>query len=288
VERISPEAPVPIVNVVKETFSLGGAGNVVNNIRSMGAQVAALGVIGNDQPGETIRNLLSSAQVDPETLFMSSRPTTLKTRILAHQQQVVRVDREECSEIEDDVASEIMTKFGALVPQVDAVLISDYSKGTLTPSVLSSVLSAAKAHGKLVCLDPKIRHFSSYTPVTVITPNQIEASSILGYPILTDDDLQEAGRRILKLIDCKALLITRGEKGMALFQDNQVILVPARTREVYDVTGAGDTVISLLTLGLAAGAKMIDAVTLANVGAGIVVGKLGTASVTPDELLNVL
>jgi D-beta-D-heptose 7-phosphate kinase/D-beta-D-heptose 1-phosphate adenosyltransferase len=154
--------------------------------------------------------------------------------------------------------------------------------------VLSSVLSAAKAHGKLVCLDPKIRHFSSYTPVTVITPNQIEASSILGYPILTDDDLQEAGRRILKLIDCKALLITRGEKGMALFQDNQVILVPARTREVYDVTGAGDTVISLLTLGLAAGAKMIDAVTLANVGAGIVVGKLGTASVTPDELLNVL
>jgi D-beta-D-heptose 7-phosphate kinase/D-beta-D-heptose 1-phosphate adenosyltransferase len=288
VERISPEAPVPIVNVAKETFSLGGAGNVVNNLRSMGAQVIPLGVIGNDSAGEKIRDLLTENKISRETLLRSSRPTTVKTRILAHQQQVVRVDREDRSWIDEKTASKIEKKFAEILPQADAVLVSDYSKGTLSPSVLSSVLSAAKSQRKMVCLDPKVRNFSSYTPVTVITPNQTEASSLLGYPILTKEDLGEAGRRILKLIDCEALLITRGEKGMALFMDGGVTLVPARAREVYDVTGAGDTVISLLTLGLAAGAKMIDAVTLANAAAGVVVSKVGTASVIPEELLNAL
>lgn len=288
VERISPEAPVPIVNVERESSGLGGAGNVVNNVRSMGAEVVALGVIGEDSAAQKIRELLKERGVRADTLLQSSRPTTVKTRIIAHQQQVVRVDREERSAIEEPVQSQVAEAFVEVLPQVDAVIISDYSKGTLTPGLLSKVLPAAKSQRKLVCLDPKIRHFAAYTPVTVITPNQAEASSLLGYPILTEEDLREAGRRILKLIDCQALLITRGEKGMALFLDGNLTLVPARTREVYDVTGAGDTVISILGLALAAGAKMIDAVTLANAAAGIVVSKVGTASVIPEELLNAL
>lgn len=288
VERISPEAPVPIVRVDRESFSLGGAGNVVNNVRSMGAEVVALGITGDDFAGQKIRQLLEERGVPADTLLQSSRPTTVKTRIIAHQQQVVRVDREERSLINEPVESRIVESFGQILPQVDGVIISDYSKGTLTPSLLSAVLMAAKSEGKLVCLDPKIRHFAAYTPVTVITPNQAEASNLLGYAILTEEDLREAAQRILKLIDCQALLITRGEKGMALFHDGKLTLVPARAREVYDVTGAGDTVIAILGLALAGGAKMIDAVTLANAAAGIVVSKVGTASVTPEELLNAL
>lgn len=288
VERISPEAPVPIVNVERESSGLGGAGNVVNNVRSMGAEAMALGVIGEDSAGKKIRELLKERGVEDDTLLQSARPTTVKTRIIAHQQQVVRVDREERSAVEEPVESQIAKAFLEILPQVDAVIISDYSKGTLTPALLLKLLPAAKSQRKLVCLDPKIRHFAAYTPVTVITPNQAEASSLLGYPILTEEDLREAGKRILKLIDCQALLITRGEKGMALFSDGSLTLVPARAREVYDVTGAGDTVISILALALAAGAKMIDAVALANTAAGIVVSKVGTASVTPEELLNAL
>jgi D-beta-D-heptose 7-phosphate kinase/D-beta-D-heptose 1-phosphate adenosyltransferase len=166
--------------------------------------------------------------------------------------------------------------------------VSDYSKGTITPELLSRILPEAKKQNRLVCLDPKVRYFQSYTPVTVITPNQAEAGSVLGYPIVSDDDLKEAGKKILKLIDCKAALITRGEKGMALFSDGNLNLVPARAREVYDVTGAGDTVISILCLALAAGADMLDAVKLANAAAGIVIGKVGAATVSPSELLGTI
>jgi D-glycero-beta-D-manno-heptose-7-phosphate kinase len=285
VDRISPEAPVPIVDVDTEEFHLGGAGNVLMNGKSLGAQMIPLGVIGNDWAAERIRELFLEEQLSTDGLLTSERPTTLKTRILAHQQQVVRVDREQRTAISDQLQNQLANQFLDVIDSVDGVIVSDYAKGTLTPSLLAKILPEARKREKLVCLDPKTRHFSSYTPVTVITPNQAEASSLLGYPIVSEEDLMEAANRILKLIDCKALLITRGDKGMALFSNGELTLVPTKAREVYDVTGAGDTVVTAICLALAAGAEMIQAVELANAAAGIVVGKVGTATVDPKELL---
>ncbi len=285
VDRISPEAPVPIVNVDTEQFHLGGAGNVVMNGKTLGAQMIPLGVIGNDWAAERIRELFLEEQLSSDGILTSDRPTTLKTRILAHQQQVVRVDREQRTPISVELQNQLAGQFLEIVDSVDGVIISDYSKGTLTPSLLAKILPEARKRDKLVCLDPKTRHFSSYTPVTVITPNQDEASSLLGYPIVSEEDLMEAAQRILKLIACTALLITRGDKGMALFTNGELKLVPTKAREVYDVTGAGDTVVTAICLALAAGAEMIEAVELANAAAGIVVSKIGTATVNPSELL---
>jgi D-glycero-beta-D-manno-heptose-7-phosphate kinase len=286
VDRISPEAPVPIVDVDTEEFHLGGAGNVVMNGKKLGAQMIPLGVIGNDWAGERIRELFLEEQLSIEGMFTSERPTTLKTRILAHQQQVVRVDREQRTPISDELQNQLVNQCLELMDSVDGIIISDYAKGTLTPALLAKILPEARKREKLVCVDPKPRHFSSYTPVTVITPNQAEASSMLGYPVTSEEDLMEAANRILKLIDCTALLITRGDKGMALFSNGKHNLVPTKAREVYDVTGAGDTVVTTICLALAAGAEMLDALELANAAAGIVVGKIGTASVTPSELIS--
>jgi D-glycero-beta-D-manno-heptose-7-phosphate kinase len=286
VDRISPEAPVPIVDVDTEAFHLGGAGNVVMNGKTLGAQMIPLGVIGNDWAADRIHELFLQERLSADGLLTSERPTTVKTRILAHQQQVVRVDREQRTPISGELQNRVANHFLEMIDSADGVIISDYAKGTLTPELLAKILPEARKREKLVCLDPKTRHFSSYTPVTVITPNQSEASSLLGYPIVSEEDLMEAANRILKLIDCKALLITRGDKGMALFSSGEYKLVPTKAREVYDVTGAGDTVITTVCLALAAGAEMIQAVELANAAAGIVVGKIGTAAVNPSELLS--
>ncbi len=286
VDRISPEAPVPVVDVEGETFRLGGAGNVVMNGKELGASLIPLGVIGEDWAGERIRELLARENLPAGGLLTSTRPTTLKTRILAHQQQVVRVDREQRAPIVDEIQNQLVKQFVDAIDSVDGIIVSDYAKGTLTASLLSRILPEARKRNKLLCLDPKTRHFSSYTPVTVITPNQAEAATLLGYSILTEEDLAEAACRILKMIDCKALLITRGDKGMALFMNGELTVVPTKAREVYDVTGAGDTVVSTLCLALAAGAEMLEAVELANAAAGVVVGKIGTASVNVTELLN--
>jgi rfaE bifunctional protein kinase chain/domain len=288
VQRISPEAPVPVVNVERESLSLGGAGNVVMNLSAMGAQAFPIGVCGTDWAGEQIRTLLRSSGVSGDSLLKVERPSTLKTRIIAHQQQVVRVDREQKSAIDGAAEGALKKQFLAMLDESDAVLISDYAKGTITPHLLAAILPAARKKKKLVCLDPKLHNFSSYSPVTVLTPNLSEASTAVGFPIETEHDLMAAGKRILESIDCKALLLTTGEKGMALFSDQTMTLVPASAREVYDVTGAGDTVISILTLALAAGASLIDAVKLTNLAAGIVVGKVGTAIVTTSELLSAL
>jgi len=284
VDRISPEAPVPVVDVERETFSAGGAGNVVTNVRMLGADVMPVGLVGNDLAGNHVLDLLRAQGVAVQGIAQNNRPTTQKTRVLAHQQQIVRVDREQRDSIPLAMESKLIQQFLDSLSSSDGVIVSDYSKGTITPNVLAAILPAARKENKIVCLDPKVRYFRSYSPVTVITPNQAEAASVLGYPIGTVEELEEAGRRIREMIDCKALLITRGEKGMALFADGKMILVAARAREVYDITGAGDTVISVLCLALAAGAPMLDAVELTNIAAGIVVGKIGTGGITPDEL----
>jgi D-beta-D-heptose 7-phosphate kinase/D-beta-D-heptose 1-phosphate adenosyltransferase len=286
VERISPEAPVPVVNVERESFSAGGAGNVAMNIAAMGARVFSVGFVGGDTSGDHIIRLLEKEAIDTLGLLRIERSTTVKTRIVAHQQQVVRVDREEQSPPGVEVERDLAAAFRDHLPSVDAVIISDYAKGCVTPGLLSNILPAANAQGRLVCVDPKVRYFSSYSPVTVVTPNQLEAAGVISHPISNDSELEAAGHRILQMIDCKSLLITLGNRGMALFDQGEITLIPACAREVYDVTGAGDTVISILALALAAGASMLDAVKLTNVAAGIVVGKIGTATATPQELIS--
>ena len=287
VRRISPEAPVPVVEVERQTLALGGAGNVASNLVALGAQPAPLGVVGSDTTADRMRAAFHDIGVASDGLVVdSSRATTLKTRIIAHNQQVVRADRESRAPIPAAVEEAIIARFTAALDMADAVVVSDYNKGLLTPRVLAEALAAAHRRDIPVCLDPKMRSFAGYQPVTVITPNHQEAAAAAGLEIEDNDGLIEAGRRLLATIDCRAVLITRGEEGMALFTEGgEVTRIPTVAREVYDVTGAGDTVIATLALALAAGATFAEAAILANHAAGGVVGKVGTATVTRDELL---
>ena len=289
VRRISPEAPVPVVEVKRETWHAGGAGNVVSNLLELGAKAIPIGVVGSDAGAEKLRQRFSEAGAEIKYLISDpARPTTVKTRIVAHHQQMIRADRESKAAIPEAIEDQIIAAFSAALPDCDAVIISDYDKGVLTPRVLQNVLRTA--HGKIVCLDPKIKNFSSYNPVTVVTPNQSEAERATGIEISDETSLLIAAHRIHEMLSCPNVLITRGEQGMTLLNfttgDAQITNIPTMAREVYDVTGAGDTVIATLTLALAAGAEIADAAHIANHAAGIVVGKVGTATVSRESLSN--
>lgn len=287
VRRISPEAPVPVVEVEKQTLALGGAGNVVSNLVALGASPVPLGVVGDDADAERLRFAFEKLRVNTAALIADAgRPTTLKTRIIAHNQQVVRADRENRSAINAEIEDRIVAAFGREMESCDAVIVSDYSKGLLTARLLAEILRLARERDLTVCLDPKTRSFTSYQPVTVITPNHQEASEASGIAIEDEESLMAAGQKILHAVECRAALITRGEEGMALFcDDGAVTHIPTVAREVYDVTGAGDTVIATLALALSTGASFVESAVLANHAAGVVVGKLGTATVTREELL---
>ncbi|HSO75156.1 MAG TPA: D-glycero-beta-D-manno-heptose-7-phosphate kinase [Blastocatellia bacterium] len=287
VRRISPEAPVPVVEVERQTLALGGAGNVVSNLVALGAAPSPIGVVGDDIDAERLRYAFRTLQVGVEGLIADgSRPTTVKTRIIAHNQQVVRADRESRNPIADVIEDLVVARFESEIERADAVVVSDYSKGLLTARLLDRTLAAARKRGLTVCLDPKLRSFTHYQPVTVITPNNREASEAAGIAIEDESSLTEAGRKLLSSIDCRAVLVTRGEEGMSLFlDDGRVMHIPTVAREVYDVTGAGDTVIATLALAVATGASLEEAAALANHAAGVVVGKVGTASVTREELV---
>jgi D-beta-D-heptose 7-phosphate kinase/D-beta-D-heptose 1-phosphate adenosyltransferase len=286
VRRISPEAPVPVVEVERQTLALGGAGNVVSNLVALGARALPVGVVGDDANADRLRRTFNEIGVGVEGLVSdASRPTTLKTRIIAHNQQVVRADRESRAAIDEVTQDHVIARFRELSREADAVVVSDYSKGLLTERVLAGALGDARKLGLIVCLDPKLRSFSSYQPVTVITPNNQEAAEAAGVMIDDEKSLVAAGHKLLGSLDCRAVLITRGEEGMTLFADGGVTHIPTVAREVYDVTGAGDTVIATLALALTAGATLAEAAVLANHAAGVVVGKVGTATVTRDELL---
>ena len=212
--------------------------------------------------------------------------TSLKTRIIAHHQQVCRTDREDRTALDRDLIRKLAGWFQSHLLSVDAVIISDYAKGLVSPALLKMILPAAKSEGKIVCVDPKLKNLAAYRPATVITPNLAETELAAGMKITSEKELVRAGRKILRSTGMNHMLVTRGEHGMALFEpDAKVTQIPTLAREVFDVTGAGDTVISALALGLVAGLSMLEAAILSNIAAGIVVGKLGTASATPDELL---
>jgi rfaE bifunctional protein kinase chain/domain len=290
VRRISPEAPVPVVEIERQTLALGGAGNVASNLVALGARPVTLGVTGADPDAERLRAAFRALGIGDDCLLADpSRPTTLKTRIIAHSQQVVRADRESRAPLDAQVEASLIHSFRREIETADAVVVSDYGKGLLTPGVLSSALAAARERKVPVCLDPKSRNFSGYQPVTIITPNMQEAVEAAGTSIEGEGAVTESGRRILGSIQCEAVLITRGEEGMTLFTgDGGATHIPTVAREVYDVTGAGDTVIATLGLALVAGATYLEAAVLANHAAGVVVGKVGTATVTREELLGTI
>lgn len=287
VERISPEAPVPVVNVTRESFVPGGALNVANNVRTLGGFVYPCGLVGRDLHGRMLVKAMRKEGIDTSgALYDQARPTTLKTRVIAHSQQVVRFDREDRRELSHELLKKILAYTEKVLPKVDAIIIEDYGKGMITPELLTAVLKQAKALEKAVLVDPKEKHFSYYRGVTAMTPNRKEALSAYGQVeggrVL---DIHEVGKKLLKQFLCQAILITLGEEGMVLFEkDGGITKIPTAAREVYDVSGAGDTVIAVFAMALAAGASMKEAAILANQAAGIVVGKLGTATLTQDEL----
>lgn len=288
VKRISPEAPVPVVDVKRESWHLGGAGNVTSNLLGLGAHVSMIGVIGKDTVGERLCQYSAERGADISGIVIDpSRPTTLKTRLIAHGQQMIRFDREDRSPISFTLEDAILSRFNTALETAEAVVISDYEKGTLTPRLLRAAIAAARARGRTICLDPKIRNWLSYSEVDAITPNQLEAERATGIEITDETSLGDAARRIRQSLGCRSVLITRGEHGMSLLEsDESVTHIPTVAREVYDVTGAGDTVIATLALTLAAGGKMHEAAIIANHAAGIVVGKIGTATVSRAELIN--
>ena len=291
VRRISPEAPVPVVEVNRESWHAGGAGNVAANLLALGAQAIAIGVIGDDRAGEKLRQIFAATGAETNFLICDeSRPTTVKTRIVAHHQQMIRADRESKVPITEAIENQIISAFTEALKNADAVVVSDYDKGLLTPRLLQNVLHLAQ--GKIVCLDPKIKIFSNYHPISAITPNQLEAERATGIEITDEKSLLAAAQKIHAMLGCPNILITRGEHGMTLlsydFETETITHIPTMAREVYDVTGAGDTVIATLTLAMSAGAIISEAAIIANHAAGIVVGKVGTATVARQDLLKAI
>ena len=290
VRRISPEAPVPVVEVKRESWHLGGAGNVVSNLLALGAQAIPIGLIGADVAGQRLQEAFHASRAETTGLVIdATRPTTRKTRIVAHSQQMLRTDREDRTSINPANEAQIARAFEQALMRSDAVIISDYDKGLLTPRLLQMTIESAQAQGKAVCLDPKIKNFLHYRGVDAITPNQHEAERAAQLEITDEASLRHVATRIRELLACQNVLITRGEHGMALLAaDDTLSNIPTVAREVYDVTGAGDTVIATLTLALAAGASPQEAAVIANHAAGIVVGKVGTATLQQAELLSSL
>lgn len=305
--RLSPEAAVPVVDFVSETACLGGAGNVAANIASLGARVTPFGVTGADEAGRALRAALAAAgMADKGVISDAHRITTLKTRIIARHQQVVRVDRERRDPLARSLEQTLIARIKAALPRLDALVVSDYDKGLITDALADRVLDECRRLGLPALVKPKTSRLFSYRGATAIVCNKKEAGFFVTLELSDEKSIEEAGRALLAHFGCAAVVITLGEAGMSLFEEGvpRHVHVPATSfevsyarvglpgveraatgRQVFDVTGAGDTVLAVLALAVAAGAPMTDAVALANVAAGVVVGKLGTATLTPAELL---
>jgi len=287
VNRISPEAPVPVVEVKEETLHLGGAANVAINVCKLGAEPYLIGIIGNDLKSEIFNILLGDNGIRSDCIIIDkNRPTTVKTRIIANNQQVVRADQESTEEIGPELEDEIYEMVDSKIDHARALIISDYGKGVITRSLLERVISLCHSKNIFIAVDPKDVHFKSYKKVSVITPNHHEAGFAYGKRIRNVDDLKEVGWGLLKILEAESILITRGAEGMALFEKgDRLTFWPTVARKVFDVTGAGDTVISSFAVSKAAGATLPEAAFIANLAAGMVVSEMGTAQVRKDELL---
>lgn len=288
VQRISPEAPVPVVWVDRESFMPGGACNVANNIAALGAKVDLIGIIGGDYIGNKLKKDIQKMGVATKGIVVDkSRPTTLKSRVIAHKQQVVRIDREDVNIVTKKIQNKVIDNIRKKIKDIDILIIEDYGKGVITEDLLKTVVPLAKRYRKTIAVDPKEEHFPLYKGVTLITPNADEASKATGIKIKDKESIDKVGRALLRKLKCKMALITLGEKGMALFEGmKRPTYIPTTAQEVFDVSGAGDTVIGVFSLALASGAKDIEAAYLANHAAGVVVGKIGITVITKNELVN--
>lgn len=290
VNRISPEAPVPVIRVVEESLVPGGAGNVIHNILALGGRASIVSVVGNDEAGAELLGEFKARGADVEAVLSDpDRPTTQKVRVIAEHQQVVRYDRESVAPPAPAFQAELVSRVRAQLADADALVLSDYGKGILSPKVLRAAIEAASRARVPVIVDPKIEHFALYRGVTCLTPNLDEAfRGMRQLPKEDDGSVEAMGRLILRKLRARSLIITRGERGMSLFERGRVSHLPTQAREVFDVTGAGDTVVSVMALALGSGAGLSAAARLANAAAGVVVGKLGTATASPKELLAAL
>ncbi len=289
VTRVSPEAPVPVVDVSSETMMLGGSANVVHNITSLGGKCYVTGIIGHDDDGKKLIAELAGSGIKTDGVIVDpDRPTTIKTRVIAHHQQVVRFDRESNEEPCSKIISAVYDYIKKVVRYADVVVISDYAKGLVSESLVNITRDLASRSGKPLIVDPKVEHFDYYTGVDLITPNCSEAGLAAGVKIKDEASLRVAADVITETLGCGTLLITRGEHGMSLFEGADETHIPTTAKEVFDVSGAGDTVVAVIALALAAGASYRESAALANVAAGVVVEKLGTATLTPDELTEAL
>ncbi len=290
VRRISPEAPVPVVRVERESAMPGGAANVVHNLASLGVKVSLAGVIGRDQSGDRLLSDLKRMSVDCRAVLREpGRPTSVKTRIIAHSQQVVRFDREVLFPLRPASERKILASMDKLIPRMHGIIISDYAKGFITPNLARKVIALVRKYRKPLMVDPKLVNLHLFRRASVITPNHYEAAEATGIEPDSDPEVRKAGKRLLKELDCQAVLITQGEAGMTLIERKKPARhIPAQAREVFDVTGAGDTVISAFSIGVASGMSFYLAACLANIAAGIAVGKLGTSVVSGRELKDAL
>lgn len=284
VERISPEAPVPVVNVKEEKFVLGGAANVVNNLASLGAKTICFGVIGNDANGERLLGAFADKKIDVSGLIRDKERTTIvKRRIIGSNQQLLRIDWEDITPISTFLEYALLRNIESKIDELDAVILSDYDKGVLTPVVAKEIVRMCRDRGKIVTVDPKPKNALNYYGATSMTPNRKEAKECLGMERATN--MEEVGKELKKKLQLDNLLLTRSEEGMSLFIEDKIVNIPTFAKEVYDVTGAGDTVISVFTLAAASGVSWHEAAKIANTAAGVVVGKMGTSTVTKDEIL---
>lgn len=290
VDRISPEAPVPVVEVERESDSLGGAGNVAANLSALGASPVLFGVVGDDESGARLLEALAARGVESAHVIRDSeRPTTVKTRIVAHSQQVVRADRESRADLAGAADRSLIASLERRLPECEALVVSDYGKGVVHPGTLRAALGLAQRRNIPVCVDPKESHIDAYRGVSILTPNQHEAGWVQGRRIVDEASLLDVGWGLQRRLDAAAVLITRGPEGMSLFErEGRYTYLPTVAREVFDVTGAGDTVASVVAVALAAGADFPSACHLANHAAGIVIAELGTASCSREALVTSL
>lgn len=290
VKRVSPEAPVPVVEIESEFFRFGGAANVALNIAKLGGSPLTLGVIGDDLDGNTFLNLMTEANLTPNGIFKdASRPTTTKTRVIAGNQHVVRIDKESTNYISREIEKSIIELLISDINSISAIILQDYNKGVLTENLISKIIEIANHHNKIITVDPKFINFKKYKNVTLFKPNRKETEDILGMRILTDKDISIAGNKLLEILKSKFVLLTLGEKGIALFESGKSeIRISTKARKVADVSGAGDTVISTLTLALACGASISESAYVANFAAGIVCEEVGIVPIDKLKLFGVI
>ena len=288
VTRISPEAPVPIAKIFKIDETLGGAANVAHNLALLGCKTSLIGQIGRDNHGEIFKNKLKTLGIDYSGVFDSEKPTTTKIRVISGHQQMIRLDFEDSTALDTANERNLLEKFTERLSKIDVVIISDYGKGVCSKKVCREVINASRAAKKYVIVDPKGNNWQKYFDASFITPNLKEFNAILDKKVTNDDEIEESARKVIEEYNLRGLLVTRSSKGLTLVADNKKAHIKARAQEVFDVSGAGDTVIAVFALGLAGKLDFEASAYLSNVAAGVVVAKVGTYALNRDELLNAL